>query len=132
MEEVIRNKDNAEQKDKARALAMIKKVFVDTKPALDVAYSAGVLASRTQGHAQADSLKFAANLPEEQMKEYLSRARKRLELTSTQIDKLYCTKYRDAKVSTGTNSFFYHWMEPNLDQADKAEELIQLGCTIKR
>ena len=31
MEKVIRNKDNVEQKDKARALSTIKKVFADTK-----------------------------------------------------------------------------------------------------
>ena len=38
MEEVIQDKDNAEQKDKARALAMVKKVFVYTKQALDLDY----------------------------------------------------------------------------------------------
>ena len=67
------------------------------------------------------------------MRGHLSRARKRLELTSTQIDELLGTKYRDAKVPTGTNSFCYHWLEADLDLADKAEELIkQLEYTIKR
>ena len=100
---------------------------------MDIAYSAGVLASRTQGHAQADSLRFAANFPDEQMRGYLTRARKRLELTSTQIDELLSTKYRDAKLSACTNSFFYHWLETDLNLADKAEELIrQLEYTIKR
>ena len=88
LEKHIQDKENAEQKDKARALAMVKKVFVDTKQALDVAYSAGVLASRTQGHSQEESLRFAANLPDEQMRGHLSKGRKRLELTSTQIDEL--------------------------------------------
>ena len=133
MEKHIRDKENAAQKDKARVLTMIKKEFVDTKQALDVAYSAGVLASRTQSHAQEDSLRFAANFPDEQMRGYLTRARKRLELTSTQIDKLLDTNYRNAKVATLSNSFFYHWLEADLDLADKAEELIkQLEYTIKR
>ena len=68
MEKLIRDKKNAEQKDKAKVLTMIKKVFVATKQALDVAYSAGVLASKTQGHAQEESLRFSASLPDKQMR----------------------------------------------------------------
>ena len=111
MEKPIRDKKNAEQKDKAKALTMIKKVFVDTKQALDVAYSAGVLASKTQGHAQEESLRFSANLPDKQMRGELSRARKRVEQASTKIDELLETKYKDAVVPADTKSFFYHWLE---------------------
>ena len=111
---------------------MVKKLFADAKQALIIAYSAGVLASKAQEYAQADLLKYAASISNEQLEKYLCRARKRLELTSTQIDKLLNAKYRDAKVATGTSSFFYHWLEPNLDLADQAEDLIkQLEWTIK-
>ena len=112
---------------------MIKKVFEDTKQALDIAYSVGVLSSKTQGHAQEESLRFSASLPDKQMRGELSRTRKRLEQASTKIDELLDTKYIDAKVPTDMNSFFYHWLEADLDLADKAEDLIrQLEDTIKR
>ena len=44
---------------------------------MDVAFSAGVLVSKTQNHAQEESLRFSSSLPDSQMREELSRARKR-------------------------------------------------------
>ena len=100
---------------------------------MDVAYSAGVLTSKTQNHAQEESLRFSASLPDSQMREELSRARKRLKKASTKTDKLLDTKYKDEEVPADTNSFFYHWLEEELDFADKAEGLVRrLEDTIER
>ena len=97
MEEVVQKKVNVEQEEKTRAVSKIREVFADTKQALDMAYSAGILASRTQGYARADSIQYAAGFSGEEIKEKLSRARMRLKSSSSQINKLISTKYRDAE-----------------------------------
>ena len=61
VEEAIRNKEDANQKDKTMALSLVTKVFSNAMQALDLAYLAGALASKAQGYAQADSLKYAAS-----------------------------------------------------------------------
>ena len=133
MEKHIQDRENVEQREKTKALSMVRKVFEDTKQALDVAFSAGVIASKTQNHAQEESLRFSSSLPDSQMRDELSRARKRLKKASTKIDELLNTKYKDEEVPADTNSFFYHWLEDDLNFADKAEGLVrQLEDTIKR
>ena len=97
VEEAIPNRDDAEQEDKTTALTMVNKIFTYAKYALDIAYSAGVLASDAQGYAREDSLKYAASIPNGQLERLLGKARKRLDQTSTQIDEFLNTKYRDAK-----------------------------------
>ena len=110
---------------------MVRKVFEDTKQALDVAFSAGVLVSKTQNHAQEESIRFS--LPDSQMRDELNRATLLLKKTSTNIDELLNKKYKDKEVPADTNSFFYHWFEDDLNFADKAEGLVrQLEDTIKR
>ena len=47
MEKQIQERENAESREKTKALSMVRKVFEDTKQALDVAFSAGVLVSKT-------------------------------------------------------------------------------------
>ena len=67
------------------------------------------------------------------MREELSRARKRLKKTSTLITELLSIKYKDEEIPAGTNSFFCHWFEDDLNFADRAEGLVkQLEDTIKR
>ena len=66
MEKQIQERENAEQREKTKALSMVRKVFEDTKQALDVAFSAGVLASKTQNHAHEESLRFSSSLPDSQ------------------------------------------------------------------
>ena len=59
--------------------------------------------------------------------------RLRLKSTNAKINELVSTRYRDSEEPELTNSFFYHWLEADLDLADKADNLIkQLKDTIKR
>ena len=68
LEEVIQCKANKKQDEKTKAVSKLWEVFTDTQHALDVAFSAGTLATQT-GCARADSVKYATNLPDERAKE---------------------------------------------------------------
>ena len=77
VEEAIQNKEDANQKDKDKALSLVTKVFSNAKQALDLAYLAGALASKAQGYAQADSLRYAASIQRKDLEDHLCRARKK-------------------------------------------------------
>ena len=64
MEKQIQKRKNAEPREKNKALYIVRKVFEDTEQALDVAFLVRVFASKTEDHAQEESLKFSSSLPE--------------------------------------------------------------------
>ena len=108
-------------------------MFEDTEKALDVAFSAGVLASKVEDHAQEESVKYSSSLPESQMKEEPSKARKQMSKTSKLITNLLNIKYEDEEMPADKNNFFYHWFEDDLTFADNAENLVKdLEDSIKR
>ena len=133
MEKQIQEREDVEPREKDKAISIVRKVFEDTEKALDVAFSAEVLISKVEDHAQEESLKYSSSLPESQMKKELNKARKRLSKTSMLILELLNIEYKDEEIPAGTNSFFYHWFEDDLTFADKAENLVKyFEDTMKR
>ena len=122
-----------DSEDKARAVSKLREVFTDTQQALDMAYSAGILATQTPGYARADSIQYAANLPDGKMKEVLGEARLWLKSTIIAINGLDKIRYKDSEVPELTNNFLQHWFGTNAKQYTKAKNLIkQLKNTLKR
>ena len=108
-------------------------MFEETKKALDLAFSAGVLASEVEDQAQEESVKYSSSLPASQMEEELSKARKQLSETSKLITNFNEIRYIDEKDPMYINCFFYYWFEDDLDFADKAVDLVNdLQYTMKR
>ena len=52
MEKQIQEREDVEPREKDKAISIVRKVFEDTEKALDVAFSAGVLVSKMEDHAQ--------------------------------------------------------------------------------
>ena len=74
LEEVIRSKANMKQDEKTKAVSKLREVFADTQHALDMAFSAGTLATKT-GCARVDSVQYANYLTNIKVKEVVSEAR---------------------------------------------------------
>ena len=125
LEEVVQKKVNVEQEEKTRALSKIREVFADTKQALDIAYSAGILTSKTPGYARADSIQYAANFPGGKMKEVLGEARIYLKSTIIAIKGLAKDTNRDSEVPELTNSFLQHWLEADTKLLKQAGDLMK-------
>ena len=105
MEKQIQERKNAEPREKNKALYIVRKVFEDTEQALDVAFAVRVFASKTEAHAQEESLKFSSSLPECQMKKEISKVKKRLSNASMLITELLNIEYKDEEIPADTNSF---------------------------
>ena len=68
LEDVIQKKANVKQDEKTKAVSKLREVFNDTQHALDMAFSAGILATQTARFARKDSAQYATNLSDEKMK----------------------------------------------------------------
>ena len=131
--EPIQKKTKESQEEKTKALSRLREIFIDTQQALDVAYTAGILATQTSGHAREDSIQYAANFPDRKMKEVLGKARIYLKSTITKISDLAKEEYNDSDVPELTNSFLQHWLEADASLVIQARELMkQLKNTLKR
>ena len=86
-------------------MSRLREIFVDTQQALDVAYTAGILATQTSGHAREDSIQYAANFPDRKMKEVLGEPRIYLKSTITKISDLAKEEYNDSDVPELTASY---------------------------
>ena len=114
-------------------MSKLREVFADTQHALDMAFSAGILAAQTAGYARTDSVQYAANLPDGKMKEVFAEARLWLRSTIITINGLDKINYEDSEYPELTNNFLQHWSGTDAQQYQMAKDLIkQLKNTLKR
>ena len=133
MEEVIQRKTNVKQEEKTKAVSKLREVFADTQHALDMVFSAGILATQTAGYARTDSVQYAANLPDGKRKEVFAEPRLWLTSTIITINGLDKISYEDSEVPELTNNFLPHWLGTDAKLYTKAKDLIkQLKNTLKR
>ena len=52
MEKQIQEKEDVEPREKEKAISIVRKVFEGAEKAMDLAFSAGVLASKVEDHTQ--------------------------------------------------------------------------------
>ena len=84
---MIQSKANEKQDKKTKAVSRLREVVTDAQIALDVAFSAGTLATPT-GAARSDSAQFASNLQDGRYKVVLSEAKVWLKSTAKKIGDL--------------------------------------------
>ena len=109
-------------------MSKLWEVFTDTQHALDVAFSVGILETRT-GYARADSVQYATNLQDGRIKEVFSEARIWLKSTIKKISELE----NNSDVDPESSEFLAHWLGTDAQPIQIAKDLIkQMKNTMKR
>ena len=124
LEEVIQSRANKKQDEKTKAVSKLREVITDTQYALDVAFSAGTLATQT-GYARADSVHYATNLQDGRIKEVFGEARIWLKSTIKKISELEKKSYVDSESSEFSDDFLEHWLGTDARPFKMAKDLIK-------